>query len=334
MINIDQLTPNAEAGSTSIVVYPAQLSRMKILMLHGYAQDGNTFHRKTSKLVHSIRAVYPNAYFAWPDGLVELRTTDIPGFETRSYGDQNQHGPPLRAWFHLRCVDSPPSGLSKSLDVIADVLEREGPFDGIIAFSQGTLLAGIVASLLEGESRKKAYCKALSSSAAVFGYPKAFTRLTHPPLKFGVLYATRVGREQHYQWLYEEPKISTPFCLVSGRWDPMVEVDERLATLEKLSVDMLCSTIEHDGGHFVPTDASNTERVVSFIRDTTGFQSESRDCNAAHALRHSRAIDPHELSRCLRKLVSAVQHDLPSKSGNTCSADVLGDGSTRVTAST
>jgi predicted esterase len=314
--NIDQLIPNAETESAQFTVHPAQQSRMRILMLHGFAQDGNTFQRKTSKLVHSIRAVYPNAYFAWPDGPVELHTTDIPGFETRSYGEQSQYGPQLRAWFHLRYVASPPSGLSRSLDIIADVLKREGPFDGIIAFSQGTLLAGMVASLLQGERRETAHCKALSSSTAVFGYPEAFRELKHPPLKFGVLYATRVGREHPFQWLYEGPKIPTPFCLVSGKWDPMVEVDEQRATLDKLSSNGVCITIEHDGGHFVPTDARNIKRVVNFICDRTGLQSESWNVGTAHAPRHSRAVNPHELRRCLQKLESAVHDDLPLNSGN------------------
>jgi dihydrofolate reductase len=307
---------------------------MRVLMLHGYAQDGNTFYRKTSRLVHTIRAAYPDAYFSWPDGPVELHTTDIPGFETGFYGTQDRNGPGLRAWFHLRCVANPPTGLMKSLDVIAGVLEREGPFDGIIAFSQGTLLAGMVASLLDGHARRAAFLNASTSCTGVFQYPEAFRGLAHPPLKFGVLYATRVGREPHYHWLYEKPKISTSFCLINGRWDPMVEYEEQCAVLDKLSNNKSYATIEHEGGHFVPTDDVNTTLVVNFINDTMGSRLQGYNIATLRSPPHSRAVDPHELRRRLERLKSAVHHDVPLRSKDTCSVEAIDDDITRATPAT
>jgi predicted esterase len=301
---------------------------MRVLMLHGYAQDGNTFYRKTSRLVHSIRAAYPDAYFAWPDGPVELHTTDIPGFETGFYGSQDRNGPGLRAWFHLRCTANPPTGLMKSLDVIAGVLKREGPFDGIIAFSQGTLLAGIVASLLDGQARQAAFIDASASFADIFQYPEAFRELVHPPLRFSVLYATRVGREPHYHWLYEKPTISTPFCLVNGRWDPMVEYEEQSAALDKLSNHKSCASIEHEGGHFVPTDDVNTTLVVNFIGNATSLRPQSYGIATVRPLPHSRAVDPHELRRRLEGLKNAVRRGAPSRSENKFSVEAIDDDNT------
>lgn len=282
-------------------------------MLHGYAQNGDTFRRKTSKLVESIRESYPDAQFCWPDGPIELRTSDIPGFGARSYGDSGQDGPRLRAWFHLRYVANPPSGLSESLTVIADLLQRDGPFDGVVAFSQGTLLAGMVASLLDGEGREAAHRKASNGPTIVFPYPLAFRALEHPPFKFGVFYATRVGQGQHYQWLYDNPKISTPFCLVSGRWDPMVEAEEHHATVGKLSNGRPCLTLEHAGGHFVPTDCQNIRRVLDFIRGELGSRPGGSSVGPCHTLYDSKAIDPIALVRCLQKIQSAIQHDCSPK---------------------
>lgn len=47
--------------------------------------------------------------------------------------------PELRAWFHLPHVVDPANGLQVSLDYMATVLARYGPFDGVVAFSQGTV---------------------------------------------------------------------------------------------------------------------------------------------------------------------------------------------------
>jgi hypothetical protein len=111
----------------------------------------------------------------------------------------------------------------------------------------------------------------------------------------------------------------------------MVEVDEQRATLDMLSNNKRCITIEHDGGHFVPMDAKNIQSVVNFIWDRTGLQSGSWNIDTTHTLRHSRAVDPHELRRCLQTLEDAVYHGLPSKSGKACSVEVLDDENTKAT---
>ncbi|KAM0714728.1 hypothetical protein Q7P37_009745 [Cladosporium fusiforme] len=269
---------------------------MRILMLHGYAQNGNTFCRKTCRLVERIRELHPDANFSWPDGPVKLRTNDIPGFEGKSDDSRDQEGPDLRAWFDLRYAATIPPGLPESLMVIADVLRREGPFQGIIAFSQGTLLAAMVASLLQGDARRIAHRKALGAARAVVQYPCAFQDLVHPPFKFGVLYAGRVGRGRHYDWLYENPSISTPFCLVSGKWDPMIEADEQEAAVGRLIHDGQKSTvIVHKGGHFVPMDRDSNERVVGFISEAMHMRSEDPPHQPA-------LVDPVALQKRLEML--------------------------------
>lgn len=149
--------------------------------------------------------------------------------------------------------------------MLAEVVNRDGPFDGVVAFSQGTVMAAMLASLLQGKVRREAYEKALQTSANIMPYPEAFLKIQHPPLKFGITYAGRVGRTSYYDWLYESPAIDTPFCHFVGFWDPMVDHEERDAVLAKLSSSALSTTIVHFGGHFVPSDNDNNDRVVDFI---------------------------------------------------------------------
>lgn len=242
---------------------------MKILMLHGYAQNTDTFQRKMRRLEERLRTIFPNTDFTWPEGTLPLRMSDISGHEPAGFSTEPHStlSPDLRAWFHLRYVQDPPHGLFESLDMIAGVLKRDGPFDGVVAFSQGTVLAAMVASLLqEGGVRHRAYEEALRSSRGpIMPYPAAFKNLEHPPLKWGILYAGRVGRTSYYDWLYECPRIDTPFCHFVGMWDPMVDHEERDAVVAKLSSNEKSATIVHTGGHFAPTDKANNERVVDFI---------------------------------------------------------------------
>ena len=243
---------------------------MKILMIHGYAQNSDTFQRKMRRLEERLRTTFPNTEFTWPEGTLRLRVSDISGQgPAGSHGEPlNTLNPDLRAWFHLRYVQDPPHGLFESLDMIAGILKRDGPFDGVVAFSQGTVLAAMVASLLqEGGVRQRAYEEAIRSSRdALMPYPQTFKDLQHPPLKFGILYAGRVGRTSYYDWLYESPRIDTPFCHFVGMWDPMVDHEERDAVFAKLSSNEKSATIVHTGGHFAPTDKENNERVVDFIK--------------------------------------------------------------------
>lgn len=248
---------------------------MKILMLHGYSQNSVTFRTKLRRLEERLHQTFPNTELVWPEGPLQLNPSDVPGCEYASSERQKLEGPELRAWFHLRYVQDPPHGLFQSLDMLAEVLERDGPFDGVIAFSQGTILAAILASLLQGETRLEAFQRTVQTSPEIMPYPEAFMKLQHPPLKFGIMYAGRVGTTSYSDWLYENPPIDTPFCHFVGRWDPMVDHEERDAVLTKLSSSPDSRTIVHAGGHFVPVDDMNTDHVLDFLAQCSNRTSSS-----------------------------------------------------------
>jgi hypothetical protein len=135
---------------------------MKILMLHGYAQTGDTFRRKVRRLETSLRQLDAKTEFVYLDGPITLQTHDIPG-SAATYHRAVDHGGEheMRAWFDLRIVHNPPTGIHQSLDLLAAVLKSQGPFDGVVAFSQGTIVGAMVASLLQGDIRRRAYEAAL-----------------------------------------------------------------------------------------------------------------------------------------------------------------------------
>jgi hypothetical protein len=258
-------------------------------MLHGYSQNSRAFQRKLRRLVERLYQTFPNTELVWPEGPLQIHPSDIPGYQPANNERQSHEGPELRAWFQLRYVQDPPHGLFQSLDMLAEILKRDGPFDGVIAFSQGTILAAILASLLEGQTRVDAFHRASQISPDIMPYPDTFINLRHPPLKFGILYAGRVGTTRYSDWLYEDPLIDTPFCHFVGKWDPMVDHEERDAVLAKLSGSKESRTIVHVGGHFVPVNDEMVRHVVDFIakcsNSTTSESSDSADDSAYEAVK-------------------------------------------------
>lgn len=241
-------------------------------MLHGYAQTGDTFRRKVHRLESRILENHPKAEFVYLDAPNKLETHDIPGSGQRQNNVNNnniagEHLHDMRAWFDLRIVQNPPTGLNRSLDMLAGVLKERGPFDGIIAFSQGTVVGAMLASLLQGPTRHRAYeLASLQNPSNTFAYPSSFMNLRHPPLKFALCYASRVGTGSYSDWMYESPRLETPFYHFFGKWDPMVSFEEREAVLKRLCEDGECPRVfVHGGGHFVPSDSRSTEIAVGFV---------------------------------------------------------------------
>lgn len=279
---------------------------MKLLMLHGYSQNRDTHRRKLRKLEERLRNQFLGVELHWLEGPLKLHASDVPGYESTCVELNGSPGPELRAWFYLRYVQDPPHGLCQSLDLLAEVLNRDGPFDGVVAFSQGTVIAAMVASLLQGKVRFEAHEKALRISAHIMPYPEAFLKVQHPPLKFGILYAGRVGRTSYYDWLYQSPPIDTPFCHFVGLWDPMVDHEERDAVLAKLSSNSLSTTIIHGGGHFVPTDDDNNDRVVDFISNTTAA-AKIEDLHTSSSSKNAREVPGNNDGHASRHAIKAMQ---------------------------
>lgn len=261
---------------------------MKILALHGYTQSGPGFQRKIKRLQLHLSNVYPGAEFCFPTGPIQLRPSEkIPllGAQHHDADAGSSAGAPKGlhdrpdpddidafAWFALHGHCDPPIGYLQSLDALADVLRVSGPFDGILGFSQGALLAVMVASLLEGSTRRAAFARAGERSAEALPFPESFKNLKHPPLKFGITYGALMGVGKKYAAFYGKPRIQTPFVQFSGRWDPVVGVEMAQAVQNARIGGSKSVTVFHPGAHIVCTGVKYLDAVVDFIK---GLECES-----------------------------------------------------------
>ncbi|KAL2868449.1 alpha/beta hydrolase [Aspergillus lucknowensis] len=261
----------------------APRSPLKLLMLHGYTQSGPLFHAKSRALIKHITKAFPLHEISaiYPTAPLRLNPADIPGYSPQegsgsASGDNNSSNeesePESYGWYTRSNTADPPLyvGLEDGLDAVAKVLTEEGPFDGVIGFSQGAAMAAMVASLLEPK-RQDAFVhfSSLSPDVEEFVYPSSFSKLNHPALKFALCYSGFRSPGDRYRAFYENPSIQTPILHVLGSLDVVVEESRSRALIDACAGDPESEgkVVWHPGGHFLPSQRPYLDAAVRFIRE-------------------------------------------------------------------
>ncbi|KAI9703225.1 MAG: hypothetical protein M1836_007790 [Candelina mexicana] len=252
--------------------------KLKILMLHGYTQSGPLFHAKSRALEKTLQKAFPpsppaNPSLLFPGGLeliyptapLRLRLTDIPGYDSDNEVGVGEE-PDAWAWWRKNDHTGEYEGIDQGLARIAEVLKSEGPFTGVIGFSQGGAAAGMVASLLEN-GRKEAFEKAEKHRG--MPYPDSFLadgEMIHPPLRFAISYSGFGAPNERYRKFYE-PKIETPVLHFLGSLDTVVEEGRSQRLIDACVGKREERVVFHPGGHFLPSQKRFLNTVVGFIRE-------------------------------------------------------------------
>ena len=184
----------------------------RILCLHGYRQDGTVFHAKVGALRRALRSV------------ATLHCVDAP-----------HKGPSRLSWWNSTDDGSVYSGYEESIEHVIRVNERDGPFDGILGFSQGGVFASILAGLAATRLQSLRYVIMLSA------FPARATDITAK------------------SWYNE---IDLPSLHVWGTDDSLVP-PQASELLRNRFVSPV--TYTHDKGHVIPGNSAFTTAVSSFI---------------------------------------------------------------------
>lgn len=242
---------------------------LKVLMLHGYTQSGPLFNAKTKALEKVLKKAFPGIALSYPTGPMKLRASDVPGFDVSKVENESNEVEAYGWWRRSNTSDPPEYvGLEEGLAVVADTMKAEGPFDGVMGFSQGAAMAAMVSSLLEGESRKEAFKAAQAKSKLAMAYPSSFANLDHPPLKFCVSYSGFIAPGNRYAAFYE-PSIRTPLCHFIGSLDTVVEEARTNLLVDAAGGAEKTTVVVHPGGHFVPNNRQYLDTVVAFVKART-----------------------------------------------------------------
>lgn len=150
------------------------------------------------------------------------------GAEQRGWWFSQPHG-----YFKSTDVSDCDKGFEESLQVIKTAIEEEGPFDGIMGFSQGAALVAII----------------------------CMTPTLARHFKFAMLFApfkSVCSKHKHYF----EKVIDLPTLLVIGDGDQVVDPSRGL---EMVSLFKNAQVVRHEGGHFVPATSKQKESYLSFF---------------------------------------------------------------------
>lgn len=246
---------------------------IKILFLHGFTQSGPLFSAKCGALRKTLQKAFPAGItLSFPTAPLRLAPTDVSflhGEDKKDGAHDDSEEVDAWAWWR-RKGDSEPymyAGLEEGLARIAEVLKAEGPFDGVVGFSQGGAAAAMVASLLE-PGRREAFEKLQKDGG--MRYPESFesdTGCVHPPLKFAVSYSGFAAKGLNPYHAFYEPKIKTPVLHFLGSLDTVVDESRSLALVEACE-ESEGRVVYHPGGHFLPsTQKASVNALIGFIKD-------------------------------------------------------------------
>ncbi|KAI3472406.1 hypothetical protein Pfo_029527 [Paulownia fortunei] len=107
-------------------------AKKRILCLHGFRTSGSFLKKQISKWDPSIFAHFDMDF---PDGIYPAGgKSDIEGI----------FPPPYFEWFQFNKEFTEYTNLEACIDYLCDYITSKGPFDGLLGFSQGAALSGLL----------------------------------------------------------------------------------------------------------------------------------------------------------------------------------------------
>lgn len=271
--------------------------KLRILMLHGYTQSGPLFHAKTKALEKSLAKAFPAApapghlathpggvSLTYPTAPIKLSYADIPGVNVDGADASETEQPEAYGWWRRKGESEPFTyeGIEQGLATVAEAMASDGPFDGVVGFSQGGAAAGMVAALLE-DGRRAAFEAAQSKGGIRF--PDSFTKdsgyieeSVQAPLKFAVSYSGFAASTNSLYQAFYEPQIQTPMMHFLGSLDTVVSEERSLRLVEACANGKgkgggVQRVVYHPGGHFLPSSQKQyVGALVAFIREVMSEQ--------------------------------------------------------------
>lgn len=220
------------------------MAPLRVLCIHGYRQNASSFREKTGALRKLLKKNVEVVYVSAPHSVQQSSNEAAPEKEKGSLpgGDDDPRG----WWFsdvqarsfsaQQLCDES--LGLQESMTVVREAVRAQGPFDGILGFSQGAAFVAMLCSLQEQK--------------------------LEPELnfRFAILVAGFRSACTEHNGFYSAP-IQIPSLHVFGQEDRVIP--------DSMSVELLPFfqdpvTLRHPGGHFVPAASAHRQTYLDFLK--------------------------------------------------------------------
>lgn len=140
------------SGSSSAVA----TDKIKVLCLHGYRQNGDVFKSKLGSFRKNVQKYAEFVFVTAPHVAPPINDTDA---SSTSADDQ----PEQRSWwfnkddgtFKGTNRSGPAFGFEESVRLVERVWSEQGPFQGLLGFSQGASFVGLLCNMSD---RKCKFC--------------------------------------------------------------------------------------------------------------------------------------------------------------------------------
>lgn len=221
---------NSLPSQSFVTFHPTFLviAKMRFLCLHGYQQSAEIMQAETPFLKPIFEQIAGNE--------VDFLYISAPNLSVPTAS-----GEPTYAWWD-------PKDPERTFDYLSRVLDEEGPFDGIIGFSQGATVACLLAAFLERPKHMR---------------PSTFTTF-HGPLRLVISYSGYHEDDERLQKYYD-PNIKTPIFHFISSTDPVV-AEERCFRLVKKCEDSNDRVLVYRGSGFHRVPATKmTAQALSRI---------------------------------------------------------------------
>ncbi|KAG9389907.1 Serine hydrolase FSH [Carpediemonas membranifera] len=217
---------------------------LKILLVHGYAQNIGIFKGKTGALRRFLKKYGEMSFIEAPFALPE--DPDFPG--------QQKYG-----WYVRSEDEQTRADLDHSGSVISEFI-RENGSELVVGFSQGATVA--LHPLLDALQSGMDSFPTLKGVLMISPYFPSTPALAKSNSDF---IATLAGLPQESS--REGDTLRLPKCLIMGGSGDSVVPVSGFSHLHELLVELGVDTslYTHDRGHFIPTDAAAKEAMRTFL---------------------------------------------------------------------
>lgn len=218
------------------------MAPLRLLCIHGYRQNGSSFREKTGALRKLLKKDVELVYMSAPHSVQQQVPEKENGPDSGPRGDEDTRG----WWFsdiqarsfsaQQQCEES--LGLDESMAAVREAVKDQGPFDGILGFSQGAALVAMLCSLQE------------QKLVPEFSF------------RFAILVAGFRSACKEHQKFYNPP-LQIPSMHVFGLEDRVIP--------DHMSRELLPSfqdpqILTHPGGHFVPAASAHRQVYQDFLK--------------------------------------------------------------------
>ncbi|KAI1176524.1 serine hydrolase FSH [Nemania sp. FL0916] len=213
---------------------------MKLLCLHGYQQSAAIMQSETSFLKSIIEgSIGEEVQLFYAQGPFP---SSVPA---ASLG-------PTYAWW----PSDPAATDIATFSYLSQTLDAEGPFDGIVGFSQGGSVGSLTAALLERPRSLR---------------PANFTT-KHAPLQFVISYSGYHEDDMRLQQYYAQ-KIRTPILHFISSTDPVM-AEERCFRLVRRCEDSDDRVVVYAGSgfHRVPATKMTSQSLSRFLTEVLDIE--------------------------------------------------------------